>query len=281
VDPVARALFNRGKIKGQQGDVATEIADYTAVAELSGAPVDLVAGALLNRGITRGQQGDVNAEVVDYTAVIELSGAPVESVAQALFLRALNKGQQGDITGEIVDYTAVLNMTSVSGETGGLAQFGRAVSYLKTSQTARAESDLVSALGRQGSPDRVIVPAVQLLFMLRWRQNHRDGARTAVAGLAATMASMPDDRAKAIAVRFLEGLASPEFKGAWPVAWRALADATHGETKESVEMFRAACEVLEGADRAILDRLPPEEREFVASVLERFDEKEAPVSPSS
>ena len=39
------ALFNRGVAKAQQGDMDGEVADYTSVIDLPGAPADLVAEA--------------------------------------------------------------------------------------------------------------------------------------------------------------------------------------------------------------------------------------------
>jgi hypothetical protein len=72
-------------------------------------------------------------------------------------------------------------------------------------------------------------------------------------------------------VVWLAGLAEPDLREAWPVAWRYLAHNQPPDVVEALEVFRPVCEVLERGDRSLLDPLPPERREFAERVLERFE----------
>lgn len=109
-DEVAQALINRGVKKGRRNDVQGEISDYTDAIELPETDARQVAWALVNRGVRRGQRGDVEGELADYTAAIELPRAWAEQVAQALVNRGVRRGQSGDFKGEIADYTAAIEL---------------------------------------------------------------------------------------------------------------------------------------------------------------------------
>jgi hypothetical protein len=63
------------------------------------------------------------------------------------------------------------------------------------------------------------------------------------------------------------------MKDAWPTAWHGLAECQPSKIADSLEFLKPVCEVLEGKDRAILDSLPPEQREFAENVLRSFDAK--------
>ena len=48
---------------------------------------------------------------------------------------------------------------------------------------------------------------------------------------------------------------------------------TRPEIAEALRFLEPVCLVLEGKERAVLDGLPPEQREFAENVLRRFDAK--------
>ncbi|MBA3494154.1 MAG: hypothetical protein H0T87_08590, partial [Gammaproteobacteria bacterium] len=77
-----------------------------AVIEMPNAPPEQVAKALNNRGVRKGEVGDSAGAMVDYSAVIEMPNAPPEQVAQALNNRGVTKGQLGDSAGEMKDLAA-------------------------------------------------------------------------------------------------------------------------------------------------------------------------------
>jgi hypothetical protein len=45
------------------------------------------------------------------------------------------------------------------------------------------------------------------------------------------------------------------------------------EVAEALRFLEPVCEVLEGKNRAVLDGLPPEQREFAENVLKSFEAK--------
>ena len=85
--------LNRGVCHGQKQELDKAIADYTAVIEMPGAPVDQIAKALVNRGVCHAQKQEVDKAIADYTAVIEMPGAPVDQIAKARFNRNVVLGR--------------------------------------------------------------------------------------------------------------------------------------------------------------------------------------------
>jgi len=77
----ALALFRRGFCHGQKQELDKEIADYTAVIGMPGAPVDQIMKARLIRGVCHGQKQELGKAIADHTAVIEMPGAPVDQCA--------------------------------------------------------------------------------------------------------------------------------------------------------------------------------------------------------
>jgi tetratricopeptide (TPR) repeat protein len=102
-------LLVRAIIHSELEDRAKEIADYTAVIDLPGAPAKHVAKALLNRGLTHFQGGDYQHAVADYTAVIDLPGASVEQVTDALFGRGLTHLDNGRKDESMADFATLIS----------------------------------------------------------------------------------------------------------------------------------------------------------------------------
>jgi tetratricopeptide (TPR) repeat protein len=71
------------------GDTQRTIDDCTTLIALPGAPVEPVAKALLNRGLTYGELGDSQRAIDDYATLIALPGATAQQVAVALFVRGV------------------------------------------------------------------------------------------------------------------------------------------------------------------------------------------------
>jgi tetratricopeptide (TPR) repeat protein len=98
-DLLAQALVNRGITKGQLGDSRGEIADYTGVVELAGAPAEVLAVALVNRGMTLAAQGSHQRALEDFDAALAL-GSDLESqrsivmIIRGIALLALGRRMQ-------------------------------------------------------------------------------------------------------------------------------------------------------------------------------------------
>ena len=76
-------LLSRASLHASLKEPAKEIADYTAVIELPGAPVEQVAKALFNRGVIHFQKSRKQESQADFEALIRLPAAPVEQVVDA------------------------------------------------------------------------------------------------------------------------------------------------------------------------------------------------------
>ena len=61
------------------------------------------------------------------------------------------------------------------------------------------------------------------------------------------------------------------MKSGWPRVARSLSKTQPPEVSERLEFFRPVAEILQSGDLSRLDPLPPEQREFVQEVLQKFD----------
>lgn len=163
---IALSLFNRGVTKGQLGNSDGAMADYTAVIELPGAPIDRVAKALINRGFGKGQLGDNEAETADYTAAIELPSAPADRVAQALVNRGVTKGQIGDSAAALADYTAVIELSDAPVDQVAKALVGRGFTKGELGDRDGAIADYTAAIRLPDAPTAVVELARRALAAL-------------------------------------------------------------------------------------------------------------------
>ena len=160
VEQVAMGLINRGFTHGQTGNPQRAITDYTAVVDLPGAPVEQVAMGLINRGFTHGQTGDPQREIADYTAVVDLPGAPVEQVAMALVNRGFTHDQTGDPQRAIGDYTAVLDLPVAPVEQVAKALLSRGITHGKTGDPQREITDYTAVVDLPGAPVEQVAMAL-------------------------------------------------------------------------------------------------------------------------
>jgi tetratricopeptide (TPR) repeat protein len=267
---VVFALFNRGVAKGQFGDILGKISDYTAVIEMNGASKEEVARAFVSRGYAKGKLGDKQGAISDYTAVIEMQGAPTEQVACALVNRGFAKRLLSDTQGEISDYTAVIEMTGVPKEPLAQALFNRGITFYHQD---RAIADLLKVIDIAEMTGNLAVDAAKVAYLALGLRKDYSGAKAVITKLGGVLNSAPKEMACATALRVLNSIASPIMKDAWPTAWRVLAETQRPEIAEALDFLKPVCAVLEGEERAVLDGLPPEQREFAENVLRSFEAK--------
>ncbi|MGA2177582.1 MAG: tetratricopeptide repeat protein [Verrucomicrobiota bacterium] len=270
---VALALGIRGVAKGQLGDNHGAISDCTAVIKLEDAPKKLVALALFNRGVAKGLSGDVQGAISDCTTVIELEAAPRELVALALINRSVAKGKLNDTQGAISDCTDVIEMMGVSKENLAWASFNRGLTFHQQDKSLAAVADFLKVIDLAVLADDLVVHAAKIAYGILWLRKDYAGAKAVVTKLGGVLNSAPNELACAAALRFLNSITSPIMKDAWPTAWRILAETPRPELGEALHFLEPVCAVLEGKERAILDGLPPEQREFAEKVLRSFDAK--------
>jgi tetratricopeptide (TPR) repeat protein len=160
VEWIAMALVNRGITFGQTGRTKEAIADYTRATELPETPVKPVALALMNRGITFGQTGRIEEEIADYTRVIELPGAPVEQVARALLNRGIVFRQSGRTEQEIADYTRVIELDGAPVKEVAGALFNRGAAFGRTGRIEEAIADYTRVIELSDAPVEQIAGAL-------------------------------------------------------------------------------------------------------------------------
>ncbi len=272
-DQIALALFNRGLAKDKLGDISGAISDYTDLIEMEGVPDQDVARALFNRGNAKHQLGDTLGAISDYTNLIEMEGVRVQDVARALVNRGVTKRRLGDTQGAISDWTAVIDLVGVPNEQLARAFFSRWLTFRHQDRTFAAVEDLVKVIDLAVMTDDLVFHAAKISYsILRLRKDY-SGAKAVVTKFGGVLNSASKELARATALRFLNSIALPGMKDAWPTAWRILAQTQRPDIAEALHFLEPVCAVLEGKERAVLDGLPPEQREFAENVLRSFDAK--------
>jgi len=266
-----KALMKRGFANRKKGDMQGAIIDCTAVIGMKDAPKELVARALVDRGVAEGLSGDVQGAITDCTVVIGMEEAAKDQVALALFNRGVARGQFGDIRGAISDYTATIELEGAPKEGVMRALFNRGIIFHSQDKTSTAIEDLLKVIDLAVMADDMAVHAAKIAYGILWLCEDYSGAKAVVTKLGGVLNSAPKELASASALRFLNSIAAPMMKDAWPAAWRILAGTPRPELAEALHFLEPVCAVLEGKERAILDGLPPEQREFAENVLRRFD----------
>jgi hypothetical protein len=205
--------------------------------------------------------------------VIELEAAPRELVALALINRSVAKGKLNDTQGAISDCTDVIEMMGVSKENLAWASFNRGLTFHQQDKSLAAVADFLKVIDLAVLADDLVVHAAKIAYGILWLRKDYAGAKAVVTKLGGVLNSAPNELACAAALRFLNSITSPIMKDAWPTAWRILAETPRPELGEALHFLEPVCAVLEGKERAILDGLPPEQREFAEKVLRSFDAK--------
>ncbi len=223
-----------GVALGRSGDHRGAFGYFDAAVKSPHASPDQVAKALNNRGVSKGMLGDTPGAIEDYTRVVEMADAPPDHVAQALNNRAAAKGSVGDHAAAHSDFSASLSVEGVL-----------------------SEPRTQSALG--------ILQASLAL---------EDGAKLpeAAALISRSLAGAGREERSRVCMGVLLGLARPGYRDRWASVWRALVSALPDDAvRQALEQLAPVAEVLETGDRAVLDPLPPEQREFAGEVLRKFD----------
>ena len=184
LDKVTQAFYNRGFKLNSVGESQRAIRDFSAVIELHGVPVDFAAKALLYRGIILRKAGDRQGEIRDYAAVIELPGAPGDVVAKALLVRGMTFEIEGDSQAAIKDYSAVIKLPRTSVEDIALALHLRGLELFRTNQKTEARTDFESLIQLNGAPVYTVVDTFLGLSEIHWNEAiWADGLQTLDSGL--------------------------------------------------------------------------------------------------
>jgi len=194
---------------------------------------DDVARALVNRGAAKCGLGDQLGAISDFTTVVGMAEASKEGVARAIFNRGVCKRQVGDARGALADMQAAVDFGVMD--------------------------------------DGLVANAATIAFGSLFWEGDREGAAEVLRKFSAILNQADEVDARQNMLGFLGGISSPSLKDAWPKAWRILSENAQPKLKEALDFLEPVCRILEGADRAILAALPPEQRDFAETVLARFE----------
>jgi tetratricopeptide (TPR) repeat protein len=270
---VAEALIRRGLLKVEMDDNQGAIIDFTTAAKIEGISKEMVARALFNRGLCIDKSGDTKGAIKDYTAVIELEDAPKIGIAFALTNRGCARLRTGNMQDAIADWGAVVELEGAPKEQIARALFNRGVFFLRRNDLVKAVADLSRVIDLSIIDDDLLSDSASLAFSTLWTSKDQIGATRILTRLSVSLNSLVKEKAREVALRFLNGLASAEEKEAWPIALRSLVTNLKPEAAEAIRFLEPVCSVLEGKDRTLLDALPPEQREFALEVLAKFEPK--------
>jgi tetratricopeptide (TPR) repeat protein len=144
VEEIAKALFNRGLVYGQQEDTDKAFADYTHVIDqLPGAPAEQVVLSLVSRGILLGKRGETDKALADYTrAIDQLPGVPAAHLAVALVNRGFIFAQKGETEKALADFTRVVDqLPGAPVEQIAKALINRGVLFKRKGETNKTLAD--------------------------------------------------------------------------------------------------------------------------------------------
>jgi len=151
-DQKALALFNRGVIYGQRGELEKAIPDYTSVIQMAGAFADQKAMALVNRGVTWGLRSELERAVCDYTSVIQMPDAAAEQKIRALLCRGAIFHQLSEAGKAIADYTSAIKMEGALPADKARALYSRAQTYGQQGELIHAIDDCTAAIQMPDAP---------------------------------------------------------------------------------------------------------------------------------
>ncbi|MGP8199786.1 MAG: AAA family ATPase [Limisphaerales bacterium] len=191
----------------------------------------------------------------------------------ALLSRSLYKRRLDDTQGAVSDCAAVIDMVEVPEDQRAVAYFGRWLAFREGNKTWVNVDDLLKVIDLAVTKLDFAVSAAEIAYFLLFLRKDYSGAEATIKRLSSALNSAPQESARTSSLRFLNDIASPELKDAWPTAWRILAKSQRSGIVEALQLLKPVCDVLEGKERAVLDGLPPEQREFAENVLKRFEAK--------
>ncbi|WP_175597221.1 tetratricopeptide repeat protein [Peristeroidobacter soli] len=176
VDLVTLSLLNRGSRREALGDSAGAIADYGVIIRLPAAPASTLAEALLKRGIAIEAGGDEAAAMADFDAVIGLSGVPGAQLAKAFLHRGLVSDSRGDIEAAMADYTRAVETPNALPEQVAQALFARGMTRGQHDDVEGSFADYTALIDLPGAPPAFVAQAMLQRRIARGLRGDEEGA---------------------------------------------------------------------------------------------------------
>lgn len=195
---VSMALYNRGIIRGGQGDFSGAMKDCTAVLEMEATPPEFRARAQYNLGNSRRQQGDIDGALKEFTAVISQAECPAEPRTKALIARGEIAEEQENFASALADYTAALEVTGISVNELTWAYCKRGRVHKEQGNQAAAHADFEAVIQRADAPAREVATALSHRAALRMEGGEISQARDDIDAILLLNEVTPYRRAAAL-----------------------------------------------------------------------------------
>ena len=270
----ARAFLERAIVRTDRGELSEAIADYSAAICAQDASLTTIATAHVQRGLALMDSNEPKRAVEDFDAAARLPGAPESQIKRALVCRRVAKLELGDVlevTSEITaaaakigqhipsEWLSVLHLPLRAlfrisrGKVDDAMQDLKALVNSKDIESGAASTFVSAIIAESGKPENeaLLKPALNLFH--RWYE------------------TLPKIEQQGACIGLFAGLASPKTRDLWLTTWRDYRIEESFQEADALEFLPCVAAVLEGADRSILEPLPPEQRELAVTLLKRFD----------
>lgn len=261
----------RGEMRRSSGDEAGAIADWTTVIDMAGADPENVVFALFGRGCLKMIAGQLAEADADFTAMIDLPGASRELVRQALMRRASIALTSEAKERALADFDRVINDPETADPDLAIALAGRRLGHLYTGNMDKANADIIRLFGLESAPVAVVSHAMDQYRWLCGAEEQKGTFRAVLDALLECCSRRSPEDETAIMTELLSSLAQPDTTDLWLSTWKVVSSGRRAEVMEKLELFRPVALVLETHDKARLDCLPPEQRDFAERILSAFE----------
>lgn len=270
-DRIAEALWYHARSNQKLGDFHGTLADLTSIIEMSEAPKDVITMALVDRAACKGTLGDYQGVLADCDAVIEMREAPKEQIAIALGNRAMSKFCLKDFQGALADCSAVVETPEASRDTIARALALRGAINFDLGKSRAGLEDWKAVLAIPESVGFLPKGAISMLVFAFLTEGNEKRATEVIELFLTDLTKLEGaERARSL-VNFLSDLARPGMEqSGWLFAWKRLTANQPAEVLERLDVLKPVAAYLEKKSDLILDALPPEQREFIERVLEKF-----------
>jgi hypothetical protein len=155
------------------------------------------------------------------------------------------------------------------------ALFNRGVAKKGQGCEDDALADWTDIVKRPDVPGEVRILAGQAALGSAFARDDEQGLNLVVKALDEWLAHLTAEDRTARLMEFLVALAQPAAQGIWVYAFNHLVTDRGDEMGVQLEVLNPIAEVLATGDRAKLDPLSPEQRDFALEVLRRFERPES------
>lgn len=276
-EQTAKALLQRGKIRGGSGEIEEALSDFDSVLELNDIPPDWTARAHYNRGIALRLLGDFAGAIAANTLAIEFPERSPETLANALYNRGALYSLAGRLEDVERDYARILTIENLPDDLYADTHFALALASFMQGRWTEGMARLAEGLGKLTAdiqPEEALFTATVAFVYAGILSTTARKQRIAELAQVFEQHRASNYLGEAL-IRHLGSLhcdpnetPSPENLAQWYSAWEAVG--TNSEAlKLPLRLLRTGIDYLKtGAqDRSVLLDLNQEERQILAQAF--------------